>query len=94
LAVQSAIIYCTSTNNDDFSLFFRCFFASFHVAIEQRTTVDTITPYPSSWRKAFSSKARTNIANNCASRNTLLRKSECPLADHVPTLCLSGNKRA
>jgi hypothetical protein len=94
LAAQSAIIYCDYDNNVHFSFFSRCFFTSFDVAIEQRTEVDTspcAPPYP---RKAFSSKAPTGIANNCASSNTLLRKSEGPRADHLLTLCLSGNKRA
>jgi hypothetical protein len=77
-----------------FFILFALFFTSFDVAIEQRTEVDTspcAPPYP---RKAFSSKAPTGIANNCASSNTLLRKSEGQRADHVLTLCLSGNKRA
>jgi hypothetical protein len=94
LAAQSAIIYCGCDNNADFSFFSRCFFTSFDVAIEQRTKVDTTPPAPPYPRKAFSSKAPPGIANNCASSNTLLRKSEGQRADHVLTLCLSGNKRA
>jgi hypothetical protein len=84
LAAQSAIIYCGRGNNADFSFFSRCFFTSFDVAIEQRSTVDTTPRTPSYPRKAFSSKAPTGIANNCAPSNTLLRKSECQPGDHRP----------
>ncbi|MEW6344905.1 MAG: hypothetical protein RXR20_32410 [Paraburkholderia sp.] len=77
-----------------FSFFSRCFFTSFDVAIEQRVVIDTASPYPTDARKAFPSKASIDIANNCASSNTLLRKSERPPGNHIPTLCLSGNERA
>jgi hypothetical protein len=84
LAAQSAIIYCGCDNNADFSFFSRCFFTSFDVAIEQRTTVDTTPSAPCYPRKAFPSKAPTAIVNNCAPRNTLLRKSECQRGGHRP----------
>jgi hypothetical protein len=94
LAAQPAIIYCIDHNKLRFSFFSRCFFTSFGVAIEQRAEVDTTPAAPSYPRTTLSSKALAGSANNCASRNTLLRKSECQQHDRLLTLCLSGNKRA